>query len=359
MKNSKKQIEAITEEDKPINNGSIENQLPEGVDEEPRNEEEMHLGYIKHSAALVDVYLAVSDDDGKLLDDPIEAEVTSFINEYSSKTANEIERSAVVLSHLRSLYLTYGAKIDRTESIADGIVTKYRIRQGMLLIIEQKLLQKKGKQWIEHYEATYKAKTLRSAQDYMALARIPKIIPYAFLGKERLMEISRSIKALGIEGDDPMAAIVINPEINQPEETIADLKVNIDYAVALTKINKVEQQKSVELKVNPDLVKRLIENGTKVSNGLIDDLFIIKKENENVNEHLESLCSGNGTGNNMLPQIKKVEGFPKLVRDLKETIESVRNNVSFADRVNQRNFEELESCVSELKSILQTGNATK
>jgi hypothetical protein len=156
----------------------------------------------------VDIYLTVSDDDGKLLDDPIDAEVTSFINEYSSKHSHEIERPAVVLSNLRSLYLTYGAKIDRTESIADGIVTKYRIRQAMLLNIEQKLIHKEGKQWIEHYKATYDGKTLRSAQDYMALAKIPKIIPYAFLGKERVMEISRSIKALGIEGDDPMAAFI-------------------------------------------------------------------------------------------------------------------------------------------------------
>ena len=77
----------------------------------------------------------------------------------------------------------------------------------MLLNIEKKLLHMKGRQWISHYIQTYGQKSLRSAQDYMALARIPNIINYAVFGKDRLMGVLRAIKFLEINSDDPIATL--------------------------------------------------------------------------------------------------------------------------------------------------------
>ena len=112
--------------------------------EEPRNEEEMHMKYIKHSPLLTDVYLPVSDDKGYLLgDEKLEEDMKSFINEYKDKEIHEIDKPAVVLSQLRSLHKDYCASLERVENITDGIQTKSGIRRGELLNIEKKLLRKK------------------------------------------------------------------------------------------------------------------------------------------------------------------------------------------------------------------------
>ena len=234
--------------------GATETQYPEGVIEEPRNDEEMHLKFIKHSPSVVYDYLAVSNDGGEFLNDTqLEESVTAFINEYKDKELCDLDKPAVVISHLRSIQKVYCERIERAGTIANGILTKYGIRRGMLLIIEKKLLRMKGKQWVEHYTETYGKKNLRTAQDYMALARTPNIIRYAVFGKERLMEGLRAIKALEIESDDPMATLLdqyhipFTPENDQSEETMMELKQGIDYAVAVTKIKKMEEMRCADI----------------------------------------------------------------------------------------------------------------
>jgi hypothetical protein len=185
--------------------------LPKNVTPEPQDGEHMHLKHIMHSPALVDVYLAVSDDDGKLLGDKrLEKRVIAFIEEYKTKDASDLKNLDSVLNDLQALYQRYSTQINMTHGKSEGVTTKYRIRQAMLLIIEKKLLKKNGKQWVEHFSKTYGQKYLRSAQDYMALSRIPNIIRYAVYGKERLMEILRAIKELGIKSDDPVPDSTMN-----------------------------------------------------------------------------------------------------------------------------------------------------
>ena len=213
--------------------------LPNGVTPEPQDAEHMHLKYIKCSPALVDVYLTVSDDQGQSLGDTdLETQVKAFIDRYKDKKVGEIENTDTVIEELKLLYGRYSILVNKSDAISNGIVTKYRIRQGMLLNIEKKLLSKNGKQWVEYFNQTYGPKHLRSAQDYMALARTPNIIRYAVYGKERLMEILRAIRELKIKDDDPIAAfleqysIPYNPEDPQSEETLMGLKVEIDFAIA-------------------------------------------------------------------------------------------------------------------------------
>ena len=65
-----------------------------------------------------------------------------------------------------------------------------------------------NKQWIDHFAEVYGRKHLRTAQDYMSLANIPNVARYAVYGKERLMEIKRAIKALGLSSEDPVAVFL-------------------------------------------------------------------------------------------------------------------------------------------------------
>jgi hypothetical protein len=334
-------------------------ELPTDVTEEPRNEEEMHLKYIKNSPALVDVYLKVSDDEGQMHGEPdLEAQVKAFIDQYKDKKVDEIENADSVIEELKRLYGSYSILVNKSEAICNGMVTKYRIRQGMLLNIEKKLLRKDGKQWVDHFNQAYGSRYLRSAQDYMNLAKTPNIIRYAVYGKERLMEIKRAIKELEISADDPIAAflekydIPYNPEDSQSEDTMMGLKVEIDYAIAITKIKKIERKKELEFELDFDLLKRLIGLRIKVDNGFLEDLLIIKMAGGDVNRHLEDVYISGGKGHQLLEPIKKVTGFPRLVSDIKTTVEYVSQHNDLADRIESSKIDELEQSIAALKELV-------
>lgn len=345
---------------------AAETNLPDGVTDEPRNEEEMHLKYIKHSPSALYDYLAVSNDNGEFLNDTqIEESVTACIREYKDKEVHELEKPAVVISRIQTLQKLYIEKMTRAGNIADGILTKSGIRRGSLLNIEKKLLKMKGKEWIAHYTETYGAKSLRSAQDYMALARTPEIIRYAVFGKERLMEGLRAIKVLGIEKDkDPMAKLLDEyqikfiPEDDQSEETLTALKQGIDYAVAVTKIQKAEEKNEQTLGIEPDQVKRLVASGIPVNNGFIKDLFIIKNEEGDVQSHLAKLIGEDGELDEMLPRIKKLNEVPNFVDGLKDAVEIVTEHSRLINRIEHNYITELEDCVNKLKDLVQDGSVT-
>jgi hypothetical protein len=366
MTSSKKSTFKLTEETKTAaKGGATKTQLPEGVTEEPRNEEEMHMKYIKDSPLLVDVYLSVSNDNGCLLgDEKLEETVKSFIKEFKDKEIHELDKPAVVLSQLRSLVNIYYERLKRAGYITDGIQTKSGIRRGALLNIEKRLVRKDGKDWVAHYIDTYCKRSLRSAQDYMALARTPNIIRYAFIGKERCMECIRAIKTLKIESDDPVGLflekyhIAFDPENSQDEETMTDLKLGIDSAIALTRIEKEEQQVGIELQIDPDYIKKLIENGIAINNAFIDDLFIIKGEDHDVIEHIKSLIGEDGNEDSLLSHIKKLNAFPRHITGLKNTIDSINEHGELVNRIEQDQINDLEQFITELKNLVQNGAVT-
>jgi len=344
----------------------ISAKLPEEEKGERSTSEEIAPKLINDGFSFDDICVALSEDNGELLNDTeLESEVTSFIDEYQNKELYDLEKPAVVLSKLRKLYKIYNAKISRAESINYGIATKYGIRKGMLLNIEKKLLRMAGKQWVVHYIRTYGQKSLRSAQDYMAFARIPNIIGYAVFGKERLMGVLRAIKILGIKSDDPIATlfqqcnISFNPVEAQIEEVMTNLKLEIDCAVALSKIRKAEEKKEVELGINPDLINNLIGNGIAVNTGFINDLFEINSEGRDVNCHLESLCNDSEEGDEMLPHIKRAAALPKLVEGLKGTVESIRQHSNLVNRVEQDYINDLENCVADLRNLIESRNVNE
>ena len=354
---SKKETsEKIQKDTQKVQNDKL---LSKDVTEEPQDKEHMHLKHIKHSPALVDVYLAVSDDKGGLLgDEDLEQKVKTFVEQYGDKNAEEIENPLVVLDELKKLYVQYSMEINKTDAISVGTVAKYRNRQGMLLNIEKKLLKKTQKQWIDYFAKAYGRKHLRSAQDYMALGGVPNIIRYAVYGKERLMEVIRAIKALNITGNDPVAVFLENYNISyNVEETVndellAELKIEIDAAIAMTKIKKVEQKNELELGIREDLIKSLIGLGIKIENGLIGEMIIVKKAKGEVNQHLENVYMNGIQGHPIVKPTKKVQGFPRLVSDFKITVEYVREHSDLVQSIDRDKLVELEQYVSELKSLI-------
>jgi hypothetical protein len=132
------------------------------------------------------------------------------------------------------------------------------------------------------------------------------------------------------------------------------LKVEIDHAIAMTKIKKVERKNNLEFSLDTELLKRLIGLSNKVDNGLISDLLIIKKAGGDVNQHLEDVYISGGNGHHLLEPIKKVTGFPRLVADFKSTVDYIREHSDLADRIESSQIDELERYISDLKEFVES-----
>lgn len=349
----------LVQDDAPAGNGVEESKeiaLPEGVTAEPQDDEHMHLGLIQEAPSLIDVYLAVSDDTGQMhgaID--LEEEVRIFCERYKNVDKEKLEDPNQILEATKDLSNRYASVIHRSIKITTGVTSKYLIRLGLVFNIEKTIVRKLNQNWTDWFEENHKIMSLRSAQDYMALAKIPGIIKYAFLGKERLLEILRVTK--GSKSEDPVGdylrdhGIVFDPGCDDPE-ILKELKVEIDTVVAMIRIASVEKQRETELDVEVDLIRNMIGQGIKVDNSLIRDLVIIKENGGDPNQYLEQRYIGGGAEDTIITSTKKLRSIPKLAAVLKSTVDYIREHSDLVSKIRLENIETLENQISELKALI-------
>jgi len=335
---------------------SQETTLPEAVTPEPQDPEHMHLGLIQDAPSLIDVYLATSDDAGNLHGAPdLEQEVKDFCERFKNVNKEKIEDPNQILEATKDLSNRYASAINRSIKITAGITTKYLIRLGMIFNIEKAIVRKLNQNWTDWFEENHKIMSLRSAQDYMLLAKIPGIIKYAFLGKERLLEIIRVTK--GSKSEDPVGdylkdhGVVFDPGCDDPV-ILKELKTKIDTVIAMIRIASVEQQREIDLDANVDLIHRMIGQGIKVDNSLIRDLVIIKENGGDPNQYLESRYIGDGAEDTIIISTKKLRSIPKLIATLKSTVDYIKENSELASQINPEQIEILENQTSDLKALI-------
>ena len=122
---------------------------------------------------LIDVYLAVSDDTGNLHGaTDLEQEIKDFCERYKNINKEKLKDPNNLLEETKDLSNRYASVINRSIKITSGITTKYLIRLSMVLNIEKTIVRKLGQNWTDWFEENHKIMSLRSAQDYMALAKI-------------------------------------------------------------------------------------------------------------------------------------------------------------------------------------------
>lgn len=332
--------------------------LPESVTMEPQDDEHMNLELIQEAPSLIDVYLAVSDDTGDLHGAAdLEQEVKDFCDRHKNVQKEKIEDPNRLLEETKNLSKQYAAVVNRSGKITAGILTKYLLRLGTIFNIEKVVVRKLGQNWTEWFHDNHKMMSLRSAQDYMALAKVPSIIKYAFLGKERLLEILRVVK--GSKHEDPVGkyledhGVIFDPGSDDPE-IIKQLKVEIDTVIAMIKINTVEQKNEIDLDVNADLIRNLIELGTEVDNNLVRDLVIIKENGGDPNQYLEHRYINGGAEEGIIKDSKKLRSIPSLVASFKSTVDYIREHSDLASQINPEQIETLETQVSDLKALIES-----
>jgi len=331
--------------------------LPENVTTEPQDDEHMHLGRIQNSPSLIDAYIKVSDDNGELLEDTsLVAEVKSFYDRYKNINVQQVENPRQLLTESMELANKFSLKINTRGSITAGILTKYLIRLGMIFNIQKMLVRKSGKKWEEWFNDNHSVMSLRSAQDYMKLAKVPNIIRYAFLGKERLIEISRVAKKL--KSEDPVGEYLTSQGIEFKPEQIesegsASLRSQVDTVIALITISKVEEKNEISLDVDADLIRKLIGMRVEVDTAMIGKMVIIKQSGGNPNDYLESRHINGGPEPEIITSTIKLRSIPKLVGSFKDTVDYIKNHTDLASDVDEEEIEALEDKLTELRQLME------
>ena len=209
----------------------------------------------------------------------------------------------------------------------------------------------------------------------MKLARIPDIIRYAFLGLEKLEKIFTAIKDYyDMKGPDPYGKFLsdCSLSIDLYERDPETFNLTLNVALAQKKVesfykamNKdLPKDKIVKNTVEADLIDNFISEGKELTAGLMTDLYLYAKDGANPNTILkESLKGGNRKAlkaiNKDLTATNTLEGFPKIISELKSKVTYFNNNTDLIKKIAPQHMKDLQAQVTALKALIKKHNTTK
>lgn len=328
------------------------------ITDEPQSEEHLHMGLLGESAPLKDMYLKVSDDKGEFFGDmDLEKKMTGFLDQSKTLARNvSAEEIKQLMSQLVDVSKAYHGQINLATSVTNGILVKHQIRLGNMFLFQKRLLRKSNpeKNWVEWFSETYGSSNLRSSQDYMKLAETPNIIRYAVFGKERLVEILRATPSF-TSSDDPIGAFLAKYKFTfdpEDETSMDDWRSNIDTAIAMEKIRLVEKKEDIELGLNFEQVKKLIDGNTPVNSKIISDLVIVKETGGKPDEYIETSVLGKGSKNIQIERAEKQESVQRISKMLKELVAFYTKDTSALSEINVSAVNDLKQSVESLITLL-------
>ena len=253
-----------------------ESALPEGVTPEPQDPEQIDIRDVKApDLKWLPPYLSTTDDKGHVLgDQALEEKVIKTCKELKARRYLKIENPESLAQKIAEIVVTYATKINATENSLTGILTKYRIRLGMLLLLQKWIVTKLLKQeWLEYFNKNYNTRQLRSYQDFMKLAQYPNIIKYAWLGKERLRQLITVIDVP--ESADPIGDYLkqVGLEFDPEEEAnYEDLKLKTDVAIFRQKLSDYQVYD-----IPDEKIEAMIVNGVQGTTSILDKFKLLKE----------------------------------------------------------------------------------
>ena len=314
--------------------------------------EDVIIDYDCDSSSVQDITTIMVEDEGDLLGDSgVYDEVKKFLDETAkddSKTDQEIVDAGVEV--LRD----FCSQTNKSQHTIDGNFTQYAIQQGQILNTLKRHVQSLDEQWEPWAAENIPFMGERTRQQYMLIARRTDAHKYAFLGKERLLLLISATKPRE-KNDDPIGDLLTRFEIPfdpKSEAPIAEYKVDVDAALAMMKIGRVGLEKELDLDVRFDLIKKLIGVGRKIDSGIIDDLVIIKKSGGDVNKYLTDRYLKGGKEEKTITSARVVTGFPKLVAEVKSTVDYIKENTELVTQIHESQIKALEAHISELKELI-------
>jgi hypothetical protein len=330
-------------------------ELPPGVTEEPQHVEHMDLTKVQGHRKWVRSYLNVSDDEGELLGDKkLEKEVIRLCDDLSGMDLDLEENPEFWLDKITLLVKSYSAKVSLTENTSIGIVTKYRIREGMLLNA-QKVLVKNGlkKGWMEWFKETYGKRLLRSAEDYMRIAEVPNSIRYAVFGKERLLQIIRLIGKL--TGDDPIGVFLSKHGIDFDPTVELDV-TELKNQTSIT-LNHQKLVKAGFKQIPKEKVDALVRAGGEIEDKHIKYLKAISQANGDVLVHMDTLIATGGKFDPIAAPDRKAEAFRKTVDRFLDLAGDAIKDSGILSRMDLSLCQQLKARIIELEAKLTPATA--
>ena len=209
--------------------------------------------------------------------------------------------------------------------------------------------------WIFWFNKNHNSRHLRSVQNYMDVASIPNVIPYAVFGIKRLQEIKRAIK-ITVKDNDPIGTFLKEQNLTfdpNCEDSIDDFKKEVDVAITKAMIKKAEESKEITYGVNENPVRDIVLAGNAIDSGVIDKIHIIHTCDGDVNAYLENRVLKGNKEDARVTAERKITGFPKIVSELKDVVDLLKENVDRAsDIVDQPLIDTLEAQIVELKALV-------
>lgn len=304
--------------------------LPDGVTLAPRNVEEMDLDLIKHSSTLVDVYLKVSDDQGELLGDAdLEKTVKDVCEQYKDMKEGDIKRPNERLREVKALSIRYATQVNKAESIVDGTITKYRIREGMLFNLQKKLATASGYRWMRWFKQNYDPKHIRSVEDYMRLAKVPNIIRYSVFGKERLLQILRLIG--DSKSEDPILEFLQDKGVDfdpQAETDFKELKIQTDIAI------NHQRLVNEDMEIIPvDRVEAFVRDGKEIQKRHLRELKIVRDTHGDLVEYMDKIIASDGAPEPVMTPDRKAESFKKTVNQFLKATDNALEDSEYLGKI--------------------------
>lgn len=332
-------------------NDSAEFSLPEGVTPEPRNEEELHLDIFKDNPEGILTYLPVSDDNGEVLGDTeLEQQVKTFCRQYSNLAADEIKDVSKVIEEAKTLATRYTLQTNKAENIFSGTTTKYRIRGGILWNITKTLVKAEGYEWVTWFKKNFGGREFRTVQDYMRLAKIPGIIRYAFLGKERLIQVAIYLKEFGAETDDPVGGffkkyIVFNPE---EEIDVQEFKIKTDIA-----INRQRCIKAGLDEITVDMIESIVRNGKDVESKQVKELQVRKDAGQDIAADFKKIIASDKKLKPFMTPQRQAEWFKNAANRFINVVEDAIKKPEYRSQLDVALITKLKGIVLELEQQVQ------
>jgi hypothetical protein len=329
--------------------GEAVSELPPGVTETPQNEEHMDLSRVDGYRQWVTTYLRVSDDEGELLGDVIlEGEIKHLFQSIKDRTFDRFDDPESLLRKIKPMVIDYLQKVNRVESSTSGIITKYRIRLGVIFNFQKKLVKKLGYNWMEWFGQNYGMSHFRTVNDYMRLAKIPNIIRYAALGKERLLEIVRQLGTT--ESIDPVGDHIEKNGLDFDPDTEVDAAELKAHATIAISHRKLIHEGFSEIPV--EKVAALVRSGAEVEDKHIRYLKAIRQANGDVLRHMDSLIATGGKFDPIAAPVRKAEAFRKTIDRFLDQAGDALNDSDIVNRVDLDLCRQLMARIRELEAKL-------
>jgi hypothetical protein len=220
----------------------------------------------------------------------------------------------------------------------------------MLLVLQKCIVTKLLKQeWLEYFDKNYNTRQLRSYQDFMRLAQYPNSIKYAWLGKERLLQL---ITLIGVpDSADPIGDYLKQVGLEfDPEEEPHYEYMNLKTDVALFRQKLSDYQ---VYDIPDEKIESMIIHGVRGTTSILDQFKLVKDTHGDLDKFADKLIETKGKVPLIITPEKKAESFKKSLDRFIDQAKSALDDEDYLKELDIESINELQNKINALKDKIE------